>query len=69
MNGYEAARCVKRSPGGGRLLIVAETSHARSGDRENPMDAGFPGCTEKLAATGPFVSPIAQFLAGKSGTP
>jgi len=69
MDGYEAARRVKSSPGGDRLLIVAVTSHAMSGDREKTMDPGFSGSNEKPAVPKRFVSQITQILSGKGGTP
>jgi DNA-binding NarL/FixJ family response regulator len=69
MNGHEATRRVKRSPGDARVLIVTETSHTMSDDRENTIPLVSTGCAETPAATEPLVSPIAQFLSGKSGIP
>jgi two-component system cell cycle response regulator DivK len=71
MDGYEAARRVKRSPGGDRPTIVAVTSHAMSGDREKAIVPGFFGYTEKQKpmVTESFVSQIEQFFSGKGSPP
>jgi CheY-like chemotaxis protein len=41
MNGYEAARGIRRIPGLGGVLIIAATGYGQDIDREKSRDAGF----------------------------
>lgn len=40
MGGYEASRCLRKEPSGGRYVIVALTAHALEGERERCLAAG-----------------------------
>jgi CheY-like chemotaxis protein len=43
MNGYEAARAIRRAPWGQRMVLIALTGWGRRGDREAAENAGFDG--------------------------
>jgi two-component system cell cycle response regulator DivK len=62
MDGYEAARQLRATPGLERLPIVAVTSYAQAGDRQRALEAGFCGYLEKPISTETFVSQITQYL-------
>lgn len=47
MDGYEVARRLREMPGCGTVPIVAVTSHAMPGDREQALAAGCDGYMEK----------------------
>src|SRR5262245_5613680 len=62
MDGYEAARQIRDTPGLEEMPVVAVTSYAMVGDREKAMKLGFVGYIEKPIATDTFVAEIGQFI-------
>ena len=62
MNGYAVARALKGDPRLNPIPIVAVTSHAMAGDREQAMAAGCDGYIEKPINPETFVSEIERFL-------
>ncbi len=69
MDGYEAARLIKSTPGLDQLPIVAVTSYALPGDRERALAIGFSGYIEKPIVTDTFVTQIEHFLPSKTAQP
>jgi CheY-like chemotaxis protein len=67
MDGYEAARCIRDTPGIAAIPIVAVTSYAMAGDRERALQLGFVGYLEKPISTEKFIAQIEHFLPGKAG--
>jgi len=65
MNGYAVARALKSDPRLSPIPIVAVTSHAMAGDREQAMAAGCDGYIEKPINPETFVSEIERFLPPK----
>ncbi len=62
MDGYAVARALKADPEVGSIPIVAVTSYAMVGDREQAMGAGCDGYIEKPINPETFVSEIKRFL-------
>ena len=68
MDGYAVARELTKNGELGHIPIVAVTSYAMLGDRENALEAGCVGYIEKPINPATFVAEIEQFLpAGKTG--
>ena len=62
MDGYEVARQLKNLPEVREIPIVAVTSHAMVGDRENILQAGCDGYLEKPIDPDNFVKTVSQFI-------
>ncbi len=62
MDGYAVARAMKSDPQLRSIPIVAVTSYAMVGDREQAMGAGCDGYIEKPINPETFVSEIERFL-------
>jgi CheY-like chemotaxis protein len=62
MDGYAVARALKGHPALCSIPIVAVTSYAMVGDREQAIAAGCDGYLEKPVNPETFVSEIEQFL-------
>jgi CheY-like chemotaxis protein len=62
MNGHAVARALRADPALKEVPIVAVTSYAMAGDREQAIDAGCDGYLEKPIDPETFVSDIAGFL-------
>jgi two-component system, cell cycle response regulator DivK len=62
MDGYAVARALKSEPRTKHIPIVAVTSYAMVGDRENVFAAGAQGYIEKPINPETFVAEIARFL-------
>ena len=62
MDGYEVAWMLKKMPGISEIPIVAVTSYAMRGDKENVIAAGCDGYIEKPINPDSFISEIEQFL-------
>lgn len=62
MDGYEVARRLKQDDKTTKIPIVAVTSYAMVGDRENIMAAGCEGYIEKPVDPDNFVDQITRFL-------
>lgn len=69
MDGYAVARALRENPELATMPIVALTSHAMLGDREQALAAGCTGYIEKPIQPSSFASQIEQFLspAGHDG--
>lgn len=62
MNGYDVARALRANPTLADVPIVAVTSYAMAGDREQAISAGCDGYLEKPIDPETFVSDIARYL-------
>lgn len=62
MDGYEVARQLKAKEHLNETPIVAVTSYAMPGDRENCLAAGCSGYIEKPIDPGNFADQVEQFL-------
>lgn len=62
MDGYEVARELRRMPEMKDTPIVAVTSYAMPGDRENCLAAGCTGYIEKPIDPGKFADQVEAFL-------
>ena len=62
MDGYAVARTLRRNPALCRIPIVAVTSYAMEGDRENTIAAGCSGYIEKPIDPDTFVTEIERHL-------
>ena len=62
MDGYEVAWMLKKIPEISKIPIVAVTSYAMRGDKENVMAAGCDGYIEKPINPDSFISEIEQYL-------
>lgn len=62
MNGYAVARALRLAPTLASIPIIAVTSYAMTGDRENALAAGCDGYLEKPIDPDSFVSEIQRFL-------
>jgi two-component system cell cycle response regulator DivK len=61
MNGADAAERIKNNPATARIPIVALTSLAMKGDREQLLAAGFDGYLEKPISVKEFPSQVRAF--------
>ena len=62
MDGYTVARAIKSNPALRAIPIVAVTSYAMVGDREQAMAAGCDGYIEKPINPRTFVGEVEKFL-------
>jgi two-component system, cell cycle response regulator DivK len=62
MDGYQVARAIKGNPDLAGIPIVAVTSYAMAGDRENILEAGSDGYIEKPINPETFLGQIEKFL-------
>ena len=62
MNGHAVARALRANPALADVPIVAVTSYAMAGDREQAISAGCDGYLEKPIDPDTFVSDVACFL-------
>ena len=62
MDGYAVARVLRGKPCLCKTPIVAVTSYAMPGDRENALAAGFNGYIEKPINPATFVEEVSRFL-------
>jgi two-component system, cell cycle response regulator DivK len=62
MDGYEVARKLRRMPEIAETPIVAVTSYAMPGDRENCLAAGCTGYIEKPIDPGNFADRVEAYL-------
>ncbi|NEZ03558.1 response regulator [Wenzhouxiangella sp. XN201] len=62
MDGYEVARELRRMPEMAETPIVAVTSYAMPGDRENCLAAGCTGYIEKPIDPGNFADRVEAYL-------
>jgi two-component system, cell cycle response regulator DivK len=62
MDGYEVAWSLKKLPEVAKIPIIAVTSFAMRGDREDIMIAGCNGYIEKPINPDKFISEIEQFI-------
>ena len=65
MDGHEVARRLKDQDFTSSIPIVAVTSYAMAGDRENIMASGCEGYIEKPINPDTFVDQIKPFISGK----
>jgi len=63
MSGHEVARELRRDPGLASVPIVAVTSYAMPGDREQVLAAGCTGYIEKPINPETFVAQLETYLA------
>jgi len=64
MDGYEVARRLRSMPALEKTPIVAVTSYAMPGDRENCLKAGCTGYIEKPIDPGSFAQSVESYLGG-----
>ena len=62
MDGYAVARELKSDPATKNVPVVAVTSYAMVGDREQVLAAGCEGYIEKPINPDTFVSDVAQYM-------
>ena len=62
MDGYAVARELRKNPALADIPIVAVTSYAMTGDREQALAAGCTGHIEKPINPGTFIKDIEQYL-------
>lgn len=67
MDGYAVARALRQNPALDGVPIVAVTSYAMVGDRENILAAGCDGYTEKPINPETFVAEIERYLRPRNG--
>lgn len=67
MDGHEVARSLTALPDWKRVLIIAVTSFAMSGDREKALAAGCGGYLEKPIDPDRFVAQIESIVKGLGG--
>jgi len=65
INGLEAARRIRASKTGGDVPIIALTSYALVGDREQVMSAGCTGYIEKPINPATIMGELEKFLSKK----
>ena len=63
MDGYEVARRLKNDPKTSNIPIVAVTSYAMAGDREQVLAAGCDGYIEKPINPDTFMSEVERYMA------
>ncbi len=69
MNGHDVARALRANPALADVPIVAVTSYAMAGDREQAIAAGCDGYLEKPIDPETFVSDIARYLHHRRNEP
>jgi two-component system, cell cycle response regulator DivK len=62
MDGYSVARALRKNPVLEKIPIIAVTSFAMPGDRENALKAGCTGYIEKPIDPDIFMTQVAQHL-------
>lgn len=62
MDGYTVARALRKQENIAKVPIVAVTSYAMPGDRENVLAAGCSGYIEKPINPETFIGQVEQFL-------
>ncbi|HLP15973.1 MAG TPA: response regulator [Bacteroidota bacterium] len=62
MNGYEVAEKIRETPSLERVPIIAVTSYAMPGDREQILAAGATGYIEKPINPDTFISQLQEYL-------
>lgn len=62
MDGYTVARELRKNPASADIPIVAITSYAMPGDREQALQAGCTGYIEKPINPETFINEIRQYL-------
>ncbi|NMC13703.1 MAG: response regulator [Chloroflexi bacterium] len=62
MDGYSVARELRKNPASADIPIVAITSYAMPGDREQALQAGCTGYIEKPINPETFINEIRQYL-------
>lgn len=67
MDGYAVARALRQNPALEGVPIVAVTSYAMVGDRENILAAGCDGYLEKPINPETFVAEIERYLRSRHG--
>lgn len=67
MDGHAVARALKASPASNVIPIVAVTSYAMVGDRENCLEAGAAGYIEKPINPETFVQEVERYLPRPAG--
>lgn len=65
INGLETTRRIRASHAGGDVPIIALTSYALLGDREQVLNAGCSGYIEKPINPDTIMSEIEKYLSGK----
>lgn len=65
INGLETTRRIRTTPWGSGVPIIALTSYALVGDREQVMGAGCTGYIEKPINPATIMGEIEKYLAGK----
>ncbi len=66
VDGWEVTRRLKADPGSARLLIIALTAHAMSGDRERALEAGCDDYETKPVEFPRLLSKIEALLSTKA---
>lgn len=64
MNGYDVARALRKQDSLNEIPIVAVTSYAMIGDREQALEAGCTGYIEKPINPETFIDEVEQHLDG-----
>lgn len=62
IDGFEATKQIRNTDAGKRLVVVALTSFAMSGDREKALEAGCDGYLEKPINPETFIHDVRLFL-------
>lgn len=62
MDGWQALRKLRDTPGGANLRIVAFTAHAMLGDRERALTAGFDGYLSKPIEFATFADSVGALM-------
>jgi two-component system, cell cycle response regulator DivK len=65
IDGMEALRRLRESPGTADIPVVAVTAQAMKQDRERALDAGFNGYLEKPISVRAFPDQVRRFLSGE----
>src|SRR5206468_11254140 len=69
MDGFELTRQLKADPARSSIIIVALTAYAMRGDEEKCLAAGCDGYLAKPIDTRTLASIVADYIAGRGGTP
>jgi CheY-like chemotaxis protein len=67
MDGWEATRKIKASPGSAELPVIALTAHAMTGDRERALEAGCSDYHTKPVEFPKLLAQIETLLQRRSG--